>query len=171
MRSTLPAPGAIPLWQAQQNKMTTETKIEAPKKLTITLTDRPPVRITEDEWPIIASAQWSDHDGQVECQANRRWSGWLKVRQHDDGRTIAYGRYSYSTQWQGEHGSDHRAGHMVTPSTGEYPIASHGSYWTGQDVVLAIQEVGARLAARSSHDCWTDLIAECIADLPADELT
>lgn len=58
--------------------------------LTITLTDRPPVRICTTDWPQIAS--YLDHDGAVECQANHQW--WLRVRQHADGRTIVYGAYT-----------------------------------------------------------------------------
>jgi hypothetical protein len=59
----------------------------APKVRTITLTDRPPVKVREDLWPVIASAR--RYDGQVECQANHLWH--LTVRQHEDGRTLVYG--------------------------------------------------------------------------------
>lgn len=36
---------------------------------TITLTNRPPVRIREDHWPVIAHGLHRAHDGQIECQA------------------------------------------------------------------------------------------------------
>lgn len=49
---------------------TTNTK--PAKTRIITLTDRPPVKIVDAEWPIIASA--GGHDGAVECQANLRRS-------------------------------------------------------------------------------------------------
>lgn len=150
--------------------MTAEQKTDAPKKLTITLTDRPPVKITEDDWPIVAEAKYSHHDGQVECQANRRTLGWLKVRQHADGRTIVYGHYSYYTAWRGEAGANHRDGQMLTPTAEEYPEAAHASYWTGPRIIEAIREVGSRLGERSEHQCWTDVIADTIADMPAEEL-
>lgn len=145
--------------------MTIETKTDAPKKLTITLTARPPVKITGNDWPIVAEAKWSDHDGQVECEANRHWTAWIKVRQHTDGRTIVYGRYSYSTAWQGEANADYRDGQMLTigEGSGARPVA--------HEIVAAIESVGARLAERSGYECWTDIIADTIANLPAEELT
>jgi len=151
--------------------MTTESKTEEVKKLTITLTDRPPVKITEGDWPTIAEGSWDKHDGKVECQANRRWKVWLKVRQHADGRTIIYGRYSYATAFQGESDSEYRDGQLITPTPEEYPESIRDSYWTGPRIVAAIHEVGNRLAERSGHECWPDVIAETIAELPAEELT
>lgn len=142
----------------------------APKKLTITLTDHPPVKIVEDQWPIVAEGKWDNHDGKVECQANRRWLAWLKVRQHADGRTIVYGRYSYSSQWQGEEGIDAREGQMVTPAADDYPETARKDYWVGQPIIDAIREVGERLHERSDDEHWSDVIAETIADMPAQEL-
>lgn len=45
--------------------------------LTIYLSEAPPVRITPDTWPLIAS--FTDRDG------------FIDVRQHADGRTLVYG--------------------------------------------------------------------------------
>lgn len=112
------------------------------KRRTITLTDRPPVTIIEDDWPTIASA--SEHDGQIECQANRRWG--LHVRQHEDGRSIVYA--VYSTQYQGESG--YRGGEMLPTVNDSIPEA--------------IRRVGER-GEFSAH-----IIDECIADLPAEQL-
>ncbi len=74
---------------------------------TITLTGRAPVRIAEDQWPIIASAK--RFDGQVECQANRTWH--LTVRQHADGRAIVYGVYDSCYPGEGA-----RAGQIIANS-------------------------------------------------------
>jgi len=112
------------------------------KRRTITLTDRPPVTILEADWPVIASAR--DHDGQIECQANRRWG--ITVRQHEDGRFIVYA--TYSSQYQGEHG--YRGGELVAPP--------------GDDLPAVIRRVGER-GEFSAH-----IIDECIADLPAEQL-
>lgn len=62
---------------------------------TITLTDRPPVRIGTAHWPIIASASGDDgptdhnkHEQSIAHGECRRWI--LHVRQHADGRTLVY---------------------------------------------------------------------------------
>ena len=63
----------------------------SPKTLTITLTDRPPVKIIDADWPVIAHGSYDRHDGQVESEANRIWSLSIRVRRHADGRLIVYG--------------------------------------------------------------------------------
>lgn len=112
------------------------------KTRTITLSGRPPVRITEADWPVIARA--SEHDGgTVESQANRTWD--LRVRQHADGRAIVYG--VHWTCWQGESGS--RGGEMLA---------------AGDDIAAAILRVAETI------DSDARLAQECIADLPAEEV-
>ena len=86
------------------------------EKLTITLTGRSPVKINKDEWPIVASAEDKQFDGQYEFQANRHASWKLLVRQHNDGRTIVYAIHSYSSQFQGEGGRGLRGGELLTVS-------------------------------------------------------
>lgn len=110
--------------------------------LTITLTGRPPVRIRMLEWPIIARA--SDWDNENEYQANRTWK--LLVRQHADGRTLVYA--IHTTQYQGE--SNYRGGKLIEP---------------GVDVPATIRRVGERMGQCDR------LIDECIADLPAEDLS
>lgn len=110
------------------------------KYRTITLTDRPPVRIDEGQWPIVARAKtW---DNRHECQANRTWQ--LYVRQHEDGRAIVYGVYSS----QHEGARDLYAGQLVD---------------AGGDIPATI-----RLVAQAC-DC-EGIAQECIADLPAEDL-
>ncbi len=131
------------------------TESNKPKTRTITLTAAPPVRVREDLWPIIARAR--RHDGKVECQANHEWH--LTVRQHADGRAIVYG-----SEESGNGGTYHgyepaRAGELLAASD------SASERWTSaSDVAAAIRRVGE--AAR----CSEAMIAECIADLPADDL-
>jgi len=129
---------------------------------TITLSGRPPVRIDEDNWPTLASASDSNHDGQVECQANTKWSWWVRVRQHADGRTIVYAGYDYETAWMGKRDYRARAGELL-------PI-----YDT--DVVCRticeVCELIATTEADQDHSArWATLAAECIADMPAEELS
>jgi hypothetical protein len=140
-------------------------------KLTITLTGRPPVKITKDEWPVIASAEEKEFDNQHEFQANRRASWKLIVRQHADGRTIVYAIHSYSTHYQGESGRDVRSGEIIT-----VPGATADCVGDTAPIVDAISRVAMEIELRMPKgEQWSDgvfprLAHECIADLPAVEL-
>lgn len=106
---------------------------------TITLSDRPPVRIDTDEWPVIAESH--DFDGEHASQAIYRWT--LKVRRHADGRCLLYG--VSTSAWPSE--PDRRGGVLL----GE-----------GADLIAAADQVAKRLGL-PAH-----LYDELIADLPAE---
>ena len=110
------------------------------ESLTITLTDRAPVKIAKKDWPITARS--SSHSGEHESQADKTWR--MTVRQHADGRAIVYG--VHDTRWQGERGL--RGGELIE---------------RGSDIPGAISRVAATVGA-------DDIAAECIADLPAVEI-
>ena len=131
----------------------TTIETTTPKTRTITLTDRPPVKIHEDDWPVIARAK--DWDNQHECQANRTWH--LRVREHADGRRIVYG--VYGTQFQGER--DAAGGYLVAATETE---AEGGGYMPDTAATItAIHDVAEIIGA-------PQLAAECIANLPAEEI-
>ena len=129
---------------------------------TITLTGRPPVTIDEDQWPIIAQAKDSEHDGQVECQANVKSSWSVRVRQHEDGRAIVYATYSYTSNYQNARCYSAKRGVLL-------PAGS-----TAADICQAIRDVCEEIAGAEcdGEDAarWPTLAAECIADMPAEEL-
>jgi len=116
----------------------------AKKTMQITMTDRPPVRIVIADWPTIARADW--FTGEHECQANEVAS--LKVRRHEDGRTIIYG---------------HR-----DRGPGGMPISYRGS-WAGvltskqANIVLVIRQVACDIGAPQLAD-------QCISELPAEDV-
>ena len=118
------------------------------KTRTITLTDARPVKIVEDEWPIIASAEtWREHE------ASEKWS--VRVREHDDGRRIVYG--------------------VRQSGGGGMPLGYRGA--AGGSIVPArdgAPDDDATIAAiRAVADEVIDdaqLGDECIADLPAREI-
>lgn len=128
-------------------------------KRTITLTDHAPITIDEEAWPIVAEARDSEHDGEVECQANRKSAWAVRVRQHADGRAIVYATYGYDTHYQGARGYSAKRGVLLPPEA---------------DLIAAIREVCADIAGAECNDGdetrWPTLAAECIADLPAEEI-
>lgn len=127
------------------------------KQRTITLTDSQPAKIYEDEWPVVARAEYEDYDNQYRSHASRTTDISIRVRQHKDGRTIVYAVYDHSTQWRNEKGRTLKFGQLLD---------------AGADVPAAIRKVGSAMADRLDDDAphvW-DLIDECIADLPAKEL-
>lgn len=131
---------------------TTETKTR-----TVTLTDAAPVKIRADQWPEIAGGEWSTHDNQYEFQANRTWKLWVKVRQHADGRTLVYGGYLYDTAVQNEDSCSAKRGELLG---------------AGDDIIAAIRRVGSDLGA-AHEDAGAharEVVQECIADLPAQEI-
>lgn len=131
-------------------------------KRTITLTGRPPVSINEDTWPLLASAKDEEHDGQVRCQANRISKWFVGVRQHEDGRAIVYAVYDYSTNWQGAR-DFHAANGQLLPAG-----------CTNKQICEAIEYVCQLMETAESYgedgQRWPTLAAECIADMPAEDI-
>lgn len=127
---------------------------------TITMTGRPPVKIREDDWPVIAVASYHDHDGEVDYQANRQWKGFVRVRQNGDGRAIVYAKCWHETAVPGERSYEQRAGELLPADA------------SSQAIVEAIKRVHASIdVVDGAHrDDWRLLAGECVADLPAEEL-
>ena len=117
--------------------MTTDTKIR-----TITLTGRPPVRISEAAWPQIAKGEWCD-DPAIPIQANSGCD--IRVRQHADGRAIVHGR-----RWSRWEGARPWCGGELLPA--------------GADIAASIERVGR------AGDMNESVARDCIADLPAEVL-
>ena len=134
--------------------------------LTITLTGRAPVKITKEDWPVIASGEdkWYD-DGQHECQANRTNSWKLIVRQHADGRTLVYGIFASTSQQPPRWRGSVRGGKMVTVEG-----ATADEVGDTAPIIAAIFDVAEDMQARSGQKEFARLAHECIADLPAVEV-
>jgi hypothetical protein len=125
--------------------------------LTVTLTDRRPVTIATDEWPIVARAKGDSYVGSdqaVYTQAKGRgeldeWT--LTLRAHADGRAIVYAVVSAASGAcrQPHGGEDYRGGEILV---------------AGADHADAIRRVGE---AASLPDAT---IRDAIADLPAERL-
>lgn len=132
------------------------------KTRTITLTGRPPVKISEDNWPVIASVVDGWHDNQYEFQANRKSKWFVGVRRHEDGRAIVYATYGYEIAWQNESSLYVKRGVLLEKGATTHQITS------------AIEEVCSDMRDAEHHgddaERWSRLVHECIADLPAEEL-
>lgn len=127
---------------------------------TITLTNRPPVRIDEDAWPVLAQSSYSDWVNQFKFQANRTWDGSIRVRQHADGRAIVYATCTHDSAFQGERGFSQRAGELLDKGSDAAAIIDaihrvHGS-------------IDGDEGGRATE--WRLLAAECIANLPPEQL-
>lgn len=126
------------------------------KTRTITMTDQPPVRIHEDEWPEIAVARDSSYTGTPMGAKQARDRGecdqyTLRVRQHSDGRAIVYAVLSAAPAAWGQPagGVSRRTGELLDDAT---------------RIPEAVRRVG--------EDCGLpeQVIRECVADMPAVEL-
>lgn len=143
-------------------------------KRTITLSGRPPVRIIEQDWPILAQASGEWYEGQVRSQSFRAKERTLKVRQHADGRAIVYGVYQYSTAWQSESSRRETAGYLLTaPDTAEIiERIKRVAQEIGDNLDYADDETPEEYTDYSAGERgeWQRLGRECIADLPAEDI-
>jgi len=132
---------------------------KAPKMRTIILTDRPPVRIIEGNWPIIAEGGMYDYRGAVHSP-DKTWDIEISVRQHrHDGRAIVCGVYIHQDYIRGYDIELQRAGVLVDP---------------GSNISDAIMGVGWQLIDRiQDQEMFPHVrrvVDECISNLPAEDL-
>lgn len=122
------------------------------KQRTITLTDRKPVKIYDDGWPVIATADGDsygsgDYSRHHEAKTRGELDTYLlRVRQHANGRAIVYAVFDASA-WTRSEGR--KGGELLE---------------AGADIPAAIRRVGA------DSNIPDSVIRKCIADLPAEEL-
>lgn len=138
----------------------TTTETTEKKTITITMSERRPLKIDPAAWPIIAEAEWADSP--YESQATRQ--RWIRVREHADGRRLVTG--GRTSQWQGSR--DQHAGYLIDPVRGDdMREVSDGKMTAARpdddETIRAIRRVGGVI----DDD---QLAAECIAALPAEEV-
>jgi hypothetical protein len=123
------------------------------KYRTITLTNRAPVRIVEEDWPIIAEG----HCGSETSECNIE----VRIRRHCDGRAIVYGRFSFDY--------DYRAACEDTVAVRTKGRVGHLS-GADADLAAGLRIVGdylrERMANADMHKFVTKTIDDCAAYLP-----
>lgn len=123
------------------------------KQRTITLTDAPPIKINEETWPVIAEGE--DYPGQYDFQAFDL--AWIKVRRHEDGRTIVYGGAGDGNGGGRPERESRRAGYLLADPT---------------RTVQTIRQVAEELSGTAYCDGLAEAAGRrAIADLPAEELS
>lgn len=137
---------------------TTETKT-----LTITMSERRPLKIDPELWLVVAEA--SRHDGKVKSQANNEYA--IKVREHADGRRIVYGYHQAGNGGQYAGFRERRAGYLIDAeqrsTMREVDGKMTAAHPNEDETIRAIRRVGGVIED-------DQLAAECIADLPAEEV-
>ena len=126
-------------------------------KIIINLTDAAPVRIDPDEWPIIARGS---SGGSTATDAKAE----ITVRQHSDGRFIAYGYLSHSTFTNERR--VHTGGALYDPSETIYR-------WEIADLINRVANsigAAAEYYVSDSHDYCRDAARNCINSLPPVDL-
>lgn len=130
------------------------------ERIEIALTNRRPVEIDPDQWPIIARAKRDKYDSHIRCQSNRDSHWRLTVRQKGD-KALVYASYEYSSNWQGEESFSQYAGRLDTVSQ-DNPL----------EVIIAQVCVDIEDMRHNGADAevWPELRRECVANLPAETL-
>lgn len=146
--------------------MTTTAETTKPATLTIVMSDRRPLKITVDDWPVIAMAE--AHDGKIAIQANTEW--YIRVREDINGRRIVYGGKGAGGGGQYLGFREVRAGYLVESvrRNGETMRETRDGQVTAswpddEETIRAIRRVAGVIER-------ADLGAECIGDLPAEAL-
>lgn len=158
--------GPVPVRQMSQTPVSHKTR-------TITLTGRPPVKIREDQWPEIASANDDTDESPGRTKRSEEVDEYsIRVRQHADGRVLVYAVLDAAiAAWrQPAGGKSRRGGELLdAESVRARRLAQAGP--SGEPVQIISTEIVAAIR-RVGEDCQIpdSVIRACIADLPAEEL-
>jgi hypothetical protein len=143
--------------------MPTTNHREKTMSIKIVLSDRAPVTIVAEDWPVIAEViRWS---GEHRFQSFDEH--WIKVREHKDGRRIVYG-YSGDGQGGGRPGRRVLQAGFLIEGGEQFRDVGNGPLGKTPDdeaTIRAIRRVVGIVAIGDSR-----IADEVIAELPAEEL-
>lgn len=143
--------------------MTTTEK----KKIAVTMAERSPLKLDPELWPLIASAE--RHDGAVEVQANTLW--YIRVREHQDGRRVVYGGKVAGNGGQYAGFRELRGGYLVDSVRDETRTPREDGEGGPLTWVFPDEQETIRAIRRVAGIIGDDQMgADCIGDLPAEEL-
>jgi len=92
--------------------------------VTVIMSDSPPVRIAEEDWPVLVNVWYTEGDGK--CPANTTKSWRLVARKHADGRYLIYGVYL-----------------STSPNTYNYHAGELVANPSGSELITVIRRVAA----------------------------
>ncbi len=128
--------------------------VEEPKRRTITLTNRAPIQIIEDEWPVISHGMYGEYDE----NSPYSWKIEVRVRHGSHNRVIVHASY-VSDGPSDDDGQVVRVGRAT----------SYGNPITSQGLWTMMLEVGEELRSRidyPKHQRYvTHALDRCFADL------
>jgi len=125
-------------------------------RILIFLTDRPPVAIEDDKWPIIAEAD------DVEII-----DGWMyiermiAVRQHQDGRAVVYAGYSVKSN--GNDNTNYNVSH------GQILLTAFNNKEICAIIMTLENQMGTYEKDHGDLLRWQRIKETCIQDMPAEE--
>lgn len=141
---------------------TEPTKPVAPKTRTITLTNRAPLKIVEDEWPVIAQGVCSS-----EPETCEDWVIEIRVRHQlwtdtafgkIGGQYLIHANYNYSFDPMEQY-QRIRVGRLLT--------AHHAAENLWKEIFAVGEELRGRIFNKALREQVTHAVDACFADLPA----
>jgi hypothetical protein len=125
------------------------------KKRTITLTNRRPIQIFEDEWPVIAEGACGK-----EWMPGQDWSIRVRVRR-SRFRYIIYAKYEYNNE-NSEDWQTVRVGRYLDTSQSDDALCKH--------LLEVGEELRARMACENLRKHVIYAVDGCFANLPAQSI-
>ena len=123
-----------------------------PKLRTITLTNRAPVQIVEDQWPVIAQGGTGE-----DWYSDSGWSIKLRVRENQWGQMIIHGNFELTDETNENAFQTVRVGRMLSSNDASRDLWKH--------MLEVAEEMRVRISNERLHRNVTVALDQCFASL------